>query len=69
MKKEKKDALLDLEESTLGVKAHDCVVIKIARQGQLVDLYRPLNIYVHVTIYKTFQMDNLREFRTTFIKF
>ena len=65
----KKDALLDLEESTLGVKAHNCVVIKIARQGQLVDLYRPLNIYVHVTIYKTFQMDNLREFRTTFIKF
>ena len=47
----KKDALLDLEESTLGVKAHDCVVIKIARQGQLVDLYRPLNIYLHVTIY------------------
>ena len=64
-----RDAFLYLEESTLGVKAHDCVVIKVARQGQLVDLYRPLNIYVHVTIYKTFQMDNLREFRTTFIKF
>ena len=64
-----RDAFLHLEESTLGVKAHNCVVIKVARQGQLVDLYRPLNIYVHVTIYKTFQMDNLREFRTTFIKF
>ena len=44
-----RDAFLHLEESTLGVKAHDCVVIKIARQGQLVDLYRPLNIYLHVT--------------------
>lgn len=58
-----------LEKSTLGVKTHDCVVIKVAGQRQLVDLYRPLNIYLHVTIYKTFQMDNLREFRTTFIKF
>ena len=46
-----RDAFLHLEESTLGVEAHDCVVIKIARQGQLVDLYRPLNIYVHVILY------------------
>ena len=35
-----------LEEPTLGVKTHDCVVIKVARQGQLVDLYRPLRIYL-----------------------
>ena len=32
-----------LEKSTLGVKTHDCVVIKVAGQRQLVDLYRPLN--------------------------
>ena len=64
-----RDAFLHLEESTLGVEAHDCVVIKVARQGQLVDLYRPLNIYVHVILYKTFQIYNLREFRTTFLKF
>ena len=49
-----------LEESTLGVKAHDSVVIKVPRQGQLVDLYRPLSIYFDVTSLTIFQMDNLR---------
>ena len=43
--------LPNLEKSTLGVKTHDCVVIKVAGQRQLVDLYRPLKTIFDSILY------------------